>query len=223
MLLAVAAALGCLLRAVGRTLGSRTLRWSTVVAAGVVVLLVFAHGVGEVVADTVAIAVVAAFVGIVLSAGRAIVHPSLRVPMVAAGCVITLLLVADVVFGDLAWLGLPGFVVSWSAYYLMFLPSRGPLPIALVMSARLGVFGTYWAVNTALLGFLFAGGRWAIIRSRARTSTTAAMIAAALAASGCLSATPPKTPNQRAVERNAPHVVVPAPVGERTPRPASEP
>lgn len=154
-------------------------------------------------------------------AGRAIVHPALCGPMVVAGSVVTLLLVADAAFGDLACLGLPGFVVSWSAYYLMFLPSRGPLPVALVMSARIGVLGTYWAVNTALLGLLFAGGRWLISRGMPRTRTTIAVsFVLALAASGCLSATPPKTPNQRAVERNAPRVVVPPPVGERTPRPA---
>jgi hypothetical protein len=46
----------------------------------------------------------------------------------------------------------------------------------------------------------------------------------ALATSACLSATPPKTPNQRAVERNAPHVVAPPPPDAgRTPRPATLP
>jgi hypothetical protein len=44
----------------------------------------------------------------------------------------------------------------------------------------------------------------------------------ALVASGCLTATPPKTPNQREAERRAPRVVVPLPPDAgRTPRPAS--
>ncbi|MEB2284508.1 MAG: hypothetical protein OZ922_07515 [Myxococcales bacterium] len=39
---------------------------------------------------------------------------------------------------------------------------------------------------------------------------------------GCLSATPPKTPNQRRAERRAPRIVVPPPVGERTPHPGPD-
>jgi hypothetical protein len=45
----------------------------------------------------------------------------------------------------------------------------------------------------------------------------------ALTVPACLSATPPKTPNQREVERRAPHVVPPPPPDAgRTPRPASD-
>jgi hypothetical protein len=40
-------------------------------------------------------------------------------------------------------------------------------------------------------------------------------------AGGCLRVAPPKTPNQRAVERAAPKVDVPPPPPQRTPRPAS--
>ena len=52
------------------------------------------------------------------------------------------------------------------------------------------------------------------------TAVVTALVGAALVASGCLSATPPKTPDQREAERRAPRVVVPPPVGERTPHPA---
>lgn len=52
------------------------------------------------------------------------------------------------------------------------------------------------------------------------TAVVTALVGAALVTSGCLSATPPKTPDQREAERRAPRVVVPPPVGERTPRPA---
>jgi hypothetical protein len=46
----------------------------------------------------------------------------------------------------------------------------------------------------------------------------------AVATTGCLGATPPKTPNQRAVERDAPPVAVPPPPDAgRTPRPAAMP
>ena len=61
--------------------------------------------------------------------------------------------------------------------------------------------------------------RRAMVERTAPTGLAASLVLLLLA-SGCLSATPPKTPNQRAAERNAPHVVVPPPVGERTPRPA---
>ncbi|MCC6767020.1 MAG: hypothetical protein IT293_20380 [Deltaproteobacteria bacterium] len=57
-------------------------------------------------------------------------------------------------------------------------------------------------------------------RPRAARAALAVLLACALA--GCLSATPPKTPNQREAERRAPRIVVPPPVGERTPRPAAD-
>jgi hypothetical protein len=43
----------------------------------------------------------------------------------------------------------------------------------------------------------------------------------AMVAGGCLRVAPPKTPNQRAVERAAPKVDVPPPPPQPTPRPAS--
>jgi hypothetical protein len=50
------------------------------------------------------------------------------------------------------------------------------------------------------------------------------MAAACVLATGCLTATPPKTPNQRAVERAAPRIVPPPPPDAgRHPRPASSP
>jgi hypothetical protein len=57
--------------------------------------------------------------------------------------------------------------------------------------------------------------------SRVGLATVLTLIA--LAVTACLSATPPKTPNQRAVERDAPHVVPPPPpdVGH-VPRPAPD-
>jgi hypothetical protein len=59
-------------------------------------------------------------------------------------------------------------------------------------------------------------------RTRRRTRRVGALVLAlAVVACGCLTATPPKTPNQRAAERHAPRVVVPPPPDAgRTPRPA---
>jgi hypothetical protein len=49
----------------------------------------------------------------------------------------------------------------------------------------------------------------------------ACALALLVGTTSCLSATPPKTPNQRAAERAAPAVVVPPPPDAgRTPRPA---
>jgi len=59
------------------------------------------------------------------------------------------------------------------------------------------------------------------VSGRVSRWSRALVCALALAATGCLSATPPKTPNQREAERNAPHVVAPPPPDAgRTPRPA---
>ncbi|MEO6030239.1 MAG: hypothetical protein ABIR79_25500 [Candidatus Binatia bacterium] len=59
---------------------------------------------------------------------------------------------------------------------------------------------------------------------RRRVAARVGVCAFALVVSGCLSATPPKTPNQRAAERAAPHVIVPPPPDAgRTPRPAHLP
>jgi hypothetical protein len=53
------------------------------------------------------------------------------------------------------------------------------------------------------------------------TPVVALACALGLGAAGCLTDTPPKTPNQRDAERNAPVVVVPPPPDAgRTPRPA---
>lgn len=85
------------------------------------------------------------------------------------------------------------------------LPSRAPTPA------------------TPVRGVALAGGRGRLAHRRALGGGKAAaaiIVATALVASGCLSATPPKTPNQREAERHAPRIVVPPPVGEATPRPA---
>jgi hypothetical protein len=51
----------------------------------------------------------------------------------------------------------------------------------------------------------------------------AVVVAMVLGTTGCLTDTPPKTPNQRDAERNAPAVAVPPPPDAgRTPRPASQ-
>lgn len=80
------------------------------------------------------------------------------------------------------------------------------------------------APDTPVLGIAFARGCRRVAHRgglRAGHPTAAVVIVVtALVASGCLSATPPKTPNQREAERHAPRIVVPPPVGEATPRPA---
>lgn len=169
------------------------------------------------------VATCAGIAWLLFTAMRRIADSDLCAPMVAAGIVVALVLVGDLAFGhDLVLLGLPGFAAS----YVVILGLVIPDAVVRTPVATSCLFTVSWVVNTVLLGLLLARGvRWMRGRPTHRAGITAATIAAfgsaaALAASSCLSATPPKTPNQREAERHAPRVVVPPPVGERTPRPA---
>jgi hypothetical protein len=57
--------------------------------------------------------------------------------------------------------------------------------------------------------------------ARAAALAVIAIVVAGCGATGCLSATPPKTPNQRAVERAERPVPLPSPPPEPPPRPVA--
>ena len=155
------------------------------------------------------------------AAAAAIGNRERRAAMVAAGVVAALPLLVWFFGVDVVPLGVR-FVAGYLAYGAFVMLGGDDLS----SWKSQAVFGAlYWLVNTAVLGRLI--GRARVLRTtradgrRLATGVTSCLLA--LVASGCLSATPPKTPNQRAVERDAPRVVVPPPPDAgRTPRPAAE-
>lgn len=151
-------------------------------------------------------------------------RPAARGSMIAAGMVVGAAVVAFFVAGnDLMFVmaGLPGLSVAAILY--VFTTALGLDGTAAII-AMAGMAFVYWVVNTAILGMLITGLRSLMAHRRAPHGTTVAAIACALAlgVAGCLTDTPPKTPNQREAERNAPVVAVPPPDAGRTPRPASQ-
>lgn len=140
-----------------------------------------------------------------------------RGPMIASGVIVAGLIAGDLAFGhDIALFGLPGFLVA-SALALGVDTRRHSVEVAAMI--------VYWLVNTAIFGMLIARVYSLIAQRRARHATTLVTLASALAlgVAGCLTDTPPKTPNQRDAERNAPVVAVPPPPDAgRTPRPAPQ-
>lgn len=152
-------------------------------------------------------------------------RPAARGAMIAAGMVVGAAVVAFFVAGnDLMFVmaGLPGLFVATIIYgFAAALGLDGPAAII----AMAGIAFVYWVVNTAILGMLITRLRSLMAHRRAPHGTTVAAIACALAlgVGGCLTDTPPKTPNQRDAERNAPAVAVPPPPDAgRTPRPAPQ-
>lgn len=142
--------------------------------------------------------------------------------MIASGVIVAALIAGDLTFGhDIALVGLPGFLVA-SALAMGFDTRRH--------SVEVGVMIVYWLVNTAIFGLVLEGTLIARLRSSSMhrrlppaTPVVALACALGLGATGCLTDTPPKTPNQRDAERNAPVVAVPPPPDAgRTPRPASQ-
>jgi len=164
-------------------------------------------------------------VGATRAAYLAVRRPAARGPMIAAGIVVGAAVVAFFVAGnDLMFVmaGLPGLFVAAIVYGF----SAGlDLEGRAAMIAMAGITFVYWIVNTAILGMVLTGLRSRIAPRRTPHGAAAAGIACALTlgAVGCLTDTPPKTPNQRDAERNAPVVAVPPPPDAgRTPRPASQ-
>jgi hypothetical protein len=174
---------------------------------------------------------------VILAAGIAVVgwtvwaavigvrKPAFRTPLIAAGLIVAVIsvgehLISEYVVGKdvsiLAVLGLPGlYMITFLA--LVALEMGAPFPgDAVFLTIAMLVF---WLTNTAVLGLILAGWRW----QRARRAAPALALCGALTlgASACLSATPPKTPNQREAERHAPRAIVPPPPDAgRTPHPA---
>lgn len=156
---------------------------------------------------------VAGLAWVLLLAVRAVASPRHRNVMVVSGIVVAGLVAGDLAFGhDIMLVGFPGFL---AAYALLL-----PLEVnAYSRSVEIAVVSIYWVMNTAVLGGFITRLR----RHRKSLATTAVILSCALATHGCLTDTPPKTPNQRDAERNAPVVAVPPPPDAgRTPRPAPQ-
>jgi len=155
--------------------------------------------------------------GILCAAIAAVGSAARRGAMVASSVIFAGLIAGDLAFGhDIMLFGVPGFFIASVVFFGVDTHRRSVEVAAVVV---------YWLVNTAVLGMLIARLRSSITHRGAPKVPTAAALACALAlgVAGCLTDTPPKTPNQREAERNAPVVAAPPPPDAgRTPRPAAQ-
>lgn len=151
----------------------------------------------------------------------AVIRPTVRGSMLASGIVVA---------AGMALPWLPGgHSIDLGLLFLLLMPGVfAALPLAMITLFLDGapqsvaaacvavIWAVYWVVNTAVLGALIE-----VVRRRRGDRLAACMLALTLM--GCLTDTPPKTPNQRDAERNAPVVSVPPPPDAgRTPRPAPQ-